>query len=335
MNARRRAAERGTGETFRKDGDSLLGMHLLSTPMRIDQWAELARSLTTLHTAFNKSAQLSCPIGPGSQAGEECQQDTLADEWGDQPARDAHLAALPAVLSVLDHLDSMSTLFRSPGGITTSHTIARAALDIAIRPWYLLEPGIGGRERVRRYMNLRLQSLKEQSQLDQSSKGNIRGHSEERMERIIRSARKHGFDVRRPGHRYNPPHLGAEIPKTTKLASKIVSEENPSLGALFWRLGSAVAHGHQHGFALFFGGADQPAEPTSDAVGKHMQVSAKDTALMCGGAPLAAISMLRRLYAQCGWETDTLETAIGDTLTTWQRVAGAHKQARIPNAFLP
>ncbi|MFJ3673990.1 hypothetical protein ACIPSE_46900 [Streptomyces sp. NPDC090106] len=234
----------------------------------------------------------------------------------------------------MDHLDSLAVLFKSPGGITASHTLARAALDIAIGPWFLLEPGIGGRERVRRYMNLRLQSLKEQTQLETGhSDTAIREHAEGRIAQIVDTARVHGFDVRRERDRYKPPHLGAQMPSTTSLAPEIIAPGVPVLGALFWRLGSAVAHGQQHGLTMFFEPVDQPVQPVHGDAAAQMQASSKDTALRCGGAPLAAIGMLERLYTQYGWPADGLKTAVTGVISTWQSVAEV-RPPHVPDTFL-
>ncbi|MET9914454.1 hypothetical protein ABZZ74_48495 [Streptomyces sp. NPDC006476] len=227
---------------------------LLSWSVRVDQWAELARSLDGLRAAFNDSYVTSHGFLPVSPASEECEQDaTLAGTWGTNPVRDANIAPLSPVLVLFDHLDTLASVFRSPGGVTASHTLARAILDIAISPWYLLEPDIGERERVRRYMNLRLQSLKEQAQLETGSESTaLRDHAADRIAHIFKAARAHGFEVRREGDRYRPPYLDTQIPPTTSLAADMIAPQVPTLGPLFWRTGSAVAHGQQHGISMFF-----------------------------------------------------------------------------------
>ncbi|MFD3737784.1 hypothetical protein [Streptomyces sp. NPDC058629] len=166
---------------------------------------------------------------------------------------------MTSVFVLLDHMESLGTLITSPGGITATHTIARAMLDIATGPWFLLEPGIGGRERVRRHMNLRLQSLKEQTHLETGTERTaIKSHAEGRIQRIVQAARTHGFDVRRERDRYQPPFLDTKLPTTTTLATQMF---DPALGQLFWRLGSAVAHGQQHGISMFIEQIDQPVDP--------------------------------------------------------------------------
>jgi hypothetical protein len=130
-----------------------------------DAWHVLSGSLQLLREEFdNAYARHHGRALPGSPAARELQQDDdLAGEWGARPVHDAHLASISPTMAAMDHLDSLGLLLTSPGGLMASHTVARSTLDIATKPWFLLEPDIGARERVRRYMNYRLQSLKEQS----------------------------------------------------------------------------------------------------------------------------------------------------------------------------
>ncbi|MCZ9342166.1 hypothetical protein NGM37_30840, partial [Streptomyces sp. TRM76130] len=77
----------------------------------------------------------------------------------------------------------------------------------------------------------------------------------------------------------------------------------------------------------------QSVQPTHGDAAVQMQANPKDTALQCGGAPLAVISMLQRLYAQFGWPTDQLKAAILDVISTWQFVAGV-RPSRAPDTFI-
>ncbi|WP_307020869.1 hypothetical protein [Streptomyces canus] len=303
--------------------------------MRIaDAWAELARSLDGLRVAFYESYEPVHGFLPGSPASDECSRDaTLAGTWGTSPVRDANIAPLSPLLVLFDHLDTLASVFRSPGGVTASHTLARAILDIAIGPWYLLEPGIGERERVRRYMNLRLQSLKEQVQLEAGSDSTaIRDHSTDRIALITKAARAHGFEVRREGDRYRAPYLDSQMPSTTSLAAEMIAPQAPTLGPLFWRMGSAIAHGQHHGISMFFERQDLAVDPAHGDAAVRIQTSSKDTALRCGGAPLAVIATLGRFFAQYGWDATKLRAAEADVIDVCQTVAGVQKSG-IPGTF--
>ncbi|WP_334665569.1 hypothetical protein [Streptomyces cyaneofuscatus] len=295
-----------------------------------DAWGELARSLNGLRASFDETYEASHGFLPGSPASEECRRDSLGGAWGAMPARDANITPLTSVFVLLDHMQSLGTLITSPGGITATHTIARAMLDIATGPWFLLEPGIGGRERVRRHMNLRLQSLKEQTHLETGTERTvIKSHAEGRIQRIVQAARTHGFDVRRERDRYQPPFLDTKLPTTTTLATQMF---DPALGQLFWRLGSAVAHGQQHGISMFIEQIDQPVDPLHGDAAVQMGVNAQSTALRCGGAPLAVVCTLQRLFSQFGWDTTRLSHATADVIDTWQTVAGV-RGGLLPDSF--
>jgi hypothetical protein len=155
----------------------------------------------------------------------------------------------------MDHLHGLGILFASET-VTATHTVARSALDIAIAPWFLLEPGIEARERIRRYMNLRLLRLKEQTMIAPGDSKDpaaerFRQHAPRLVDRIARTARNHGFTVKTSKSRYKPVHLTPDMPSTTMLAQEIVDPGGSSLGSMMWRINSTVAHGQLHGLGLF------------------------------------------------------------------------------------
>ncbi|OXZ00300.1 hypothetical protein BEK98_00915 [Streptomyces diastatochromogenes] len=65
-----------------------------------------------------------------------------------------------------------------------------------------------------------------------------------------------------------------------------------------------------------------------------IEVQAEDAALLCLCAPLAALSLLRRMYHQFGWDMEPLTTATQDVLATWQRVALLQPE-EVPATFRP
>lgn len=298
-----------------------------------DAWHVLSRSLQMLRKEFDNTYDrhngLAAPGSPGSV--ELCEDRGLAGEWGARPVHDAHLAAISPVIAVMDHLDSLGLLFTSPGGLMASHTVARGALDIATQPWFLLEPGIDARERVRRHMNYRLQSLKEQSLMvgDLGASPDAQRHLQhlrERTEQILRAARHHGFSVKgKIADKFRPCYLGScPAPSTTGLAGQIVAPGGSPLGTLLWRATSAVAHGQAHGLMMFC--ADAPGAPGTGPedhfVYRQLQFSPQEAAQRCAGAPLATLSMLRRLYAHCGWPAVNLESVGSDLARAWLHISG-------------
>ncbi|MFF4155164.1 hypothetical protein ACFYZU_33755 [Streptomyces sp. NPDC001651] len=236
--------------------------------MTTDAWHALSGSLQLLREELDNTYNRHHGRAlPGSPAVLELQQDDdLAGEWGARPVQDAHLAAISPTMAAMDHLDSLGLLLRSPGGLMASHTVARSALDIATKPWFPLEQEIGVRERVRRYMNYRLLSLKEQSLMAGSSQTMeaeaVRQRLRERTERILRAARHHGFSVKgKNADKVRPCYLGPHpVPSTTEMVSDVIAPGG-QLGALLWRATSAVAHGQTHGLLMFY--AEAPGAPVT------------------------------------------------------------------------
>jgi hypothetical protein len=116
----------------------------------------------------------------------------------------------------------------------------------------------------------------------------------------------------------------------------VISAEDPALGKALWKMGSAIAHGQQHGLALFYGNPVPHHDPPHADVYVPMQTTAENTAFRCGGAPLAAIAVLRRLYHHYGWATANLQAAVGDLTATWKHIAlPASRPASVPATFRP
>ncbi|MFI1370217.1 hypothetical protein [Streptomyces griseochromogenes] len=233
-------------------------------------------------------------------------------------------------MAVMDHLDSLGLPFTSPSGLTASHTVARSALDIATKPWFQTEPDIGTRERVRRHMNYRLQSLKEQELTvgDDSTPAaeGARRHPRERTAKILHAARHHGFSVKgKIADKVRPCYLGpCPVPSTTELAGDIIAPGRSALGVLLWRATSAVVHGQTHGLTMFYAEVSGAPEtgPDDHFVYRQMQFSPQEAAFRCAGAPLATLSMLRRLYGHFGRPTAGLESVGQDVARTWLHIAG-------------
>lgn len=308
--------------------------------MSTDPWQALAGSLTALHDSFATKQNAERGFADGSPAHEECREETLAGAWGDSPAHDANLTVMMSAYAVMDHLNALATLLGGPPSVYAPFTVARSAMDIAAQAWFLLEPGIGARERVRRHINTRLHSLKEQSLLtgaDTSPHADrIREHSREKTDRILESARQHGFTVvGKKNDKVRPLSLGQPMPKTTHLVQQC-ADASGKLGGVFWRHGSAVAHGLHHGLlSAFVPAADgQPASENGVTYGA-LSLSPKDAALQAAGAPLTAIMMLFRLYEQYGWDTEDLSRTVRELLKTWSAVAelGRRGQPVVPDTF--
>lgn len=185
-----------------------------------------------------------------SKAESECADETLADEWGEYPCRDAWISAHTAANAGLDHLRALAVLLSADGVVLALSTTARGALEAFAAAHHLVAPDIAdARERVRRYMNMRLASLKDSLRQfpTGSSEPELRAsreHVTNRIGRVTGSARRQGFNVRRT--KRGVQYLDREPPSITRLCDAAVSD-TPRLGALYYSQLSAVAHARPHG----------------------------------------------------------------------------------------
>lgn len=290
----------------------------------------MAAALARLHDAYyiqhGRTAHLGEMHMPGSPADLECAQEPYADVWGPTPTRDATIDVLLPVMAALDHLKAMETLLASPGSVYAPLTLARSVMEISAQVWYLVEPEIGPEERAIRHVNRRLQSLWEQMQIpgkatDEAAE-KMRRQARARMDDIVQAARACGIQARGRGDERRPPAVGTPLKSTTTLVEECVSAASPRLGPLFWRFYSAVTHGQSHGLLASFTavGPDSGAPDVTGVSFGQIQLAPTDAAIQTAGAPLAAISMLERLFTLLGWDDSELKAAKFSVLTTWGRV---------------
>ena len=190
---------------------------------------------------------------------------TLKADWAVRPLSEAYSLAGMNLGHTADHLMGAAACIRA-GAISYSVvTLVRAGLESAAQTFYLMAGEIGTRERVRRWANLLLQSDMESLRLLQGL-----AHPEpaaetelhERMDRIVKSARQHAFQVTdlrdspKMRERLRPPHLDHSLPSTMSMINDLLSTPGRATGSksgeTTYRALSAVAHSQMHGLRQFW-----------------------------------------------------------------------------------
>jgi hypothetical protein len=159
-----------------------------------------------------------------------------------------------------DHLQAMSILADAPGTVMTSFSLVRPVLSSTARVTYLLDPAASAQERLRRGMNLQLESYTEQRNL---STGGLNAESEratahfaERIRQILQGAREHHLRFSQPKQRSDRPPsvpwLGTPQPREMQLVRQVLSEleDVHGVGAMVYRLASASVHGQPHAMSM-------------------------------------------------------------------------------------
>jgi hypothetical protein len=244
----------------------------------------------------------------GSPAALEAADTSLAGVWGADPARQATNLGRTLAAAASDHLLALADLLKSEQtGAFAAFTIGRGLLETAARSWYLLEPAIEVRERVRRHMNERLWSLHESGRFLGGLKSDTRA-LDELTSAITQTAQAHGFVVRstRGG-----PQLGEARPSSMGVCDLLfpVSPSGPKMGSASYQFLSSSAHGGEAGLA---GHLQQEADGQFSVV-KHSEEHARYLLW-----PLRAyVEMGDRLLAHFGWNTEHWVQCREDALAMW------------------
>lgn len=112
------------------------------------------------------------------------------DPWGQDPPRTAYAAANLMMTSVPDDLAGLRQLLDDNMSLIAPTVVARSAIEIASRAWWLMEPGIGARRRVRRELVLSLTSAHRTGQVAEE----FQAGASRRAEKLpTRAGEKPGF----------------------------------------------------------------------------------------------------------------------------------------------
>ena len=291
--------------------------------MSSEPFADLARSLTSFSKAVASAMNSGIWIA-GSPAQVESDPEELAGEWAAQPSREAWSTTRHAIASGLDHLEALAHLLPTRGVVLTLSTVSRGALEAFALAFYLSEPDIGQRERVRRWVNLRLVGAHDTAAVlkrhtDDAVFDQARQSHAEMVSRLLRTARQHGFNVRDEKNQGRPTYLETRQPSATNLCDDVVSDTT-GLGATYFSLLSSVAHSRIDGLTSHV----QPILDASEAGpgGLHhgqMGISSTDAALRLMAAPLAAVVATSQVLRLQGFQVP--EHEVKAMLLTWARIA--------------
>jgi len=293
-----------------------------------DPFADLARSLNVFCDALRDVIKEHPAPQPGSPAEKESADEPLAGEWGQHPSRNTRAAVFLTAVSCDDHLAACADVITARRAAAALYTLTRSSVEAAATSCYLLDPGIDAAERVRRYMNWRLDGLSEEMNLAAGLDGPAAAayvtQAGARADAIARGASQHGFEFHaRKG--YRAAYIGIDKPPHATELIETCASATPGLGAAYQRLLSAVVHAQSNGLTrlvlpvLPATGSD-PAAPHAPMI--QVNITANKAALDLLAGPLCASSVVEGLFPFFGWDMDLISPAVVGMLHTWGRIAG-------------
>lgn len=224
---------------------------------------EFKRAAGCVYKIVQAMDDLVMGVGPKWKAGsriatEAAEDPQYAGRWGTRPVQDATMAAISALALAEDHLAGMARLIEGPGAVTAPITLARTVLAASARAFWLLDPSIDGRERLRRALNLQLDSYRERSGLLEDTTGPEHARLVMLKLAITQTAPHHGFEVHRdtrgPKGLWPKTWLGEAKkapPGEMQLVEQLLHVEGEKgIGTRAYRYASAIAHAQPHGLGM-------------------------------------------------------------------------------------
>jgi hypothetical protein len=243
---------------------------------------------------------------PGSIAAHEFEDSSHSDTWGTRSLLDAWLWSGVLRTHATDHFIGMAATIDAPDTVLSTVSLLRPALLALARSYYLTDTSLAPVERIRRSMNLRLESLTERINLA------VGDDAEREACRIqIHEIKVAASRARLPFNRSNrrlavglrkPCWLGAEPPRDLRLLEALIDDENDEPGyspsGQIFRVSSAVIHAQSHGSSAFWYPSD---EPSIDGVSTiQLGIDSRHLATLVGSALLASLKVMVRIAQAYG-----------------------------------
>jgi len=166
---------------------------------------------------------------PGSMAQQESLGQKYAGFGASRPELEAGLLPLMLLGHTCDHAHALAAALEAPGAIISPLSLVRPSLESAAQAFYVLEaPAVP--ERVRRWLNFRLQAAVEQLRmLDENERATVPGAVREQrwIADVMSSARAHGYQpnaVRKQKASLVPERWLNDRPKSQTLIKQLLDE---------------------------------------------------------------------------------------------------------------
>lgn len=218
----------------------------------------------------------------------------FSGRWGPTPVEYAYsMGALKRANAVDCSWAVLRITDRDPAPLFAHAVLARSVLENAASAYWLLEPGIGVEERIRRVLNERMYSERQKLESGMLSDDEV-DRAKATMESILGEAQSRGWATSgRDRNRY----LGsAGRPGFRTLVKNVF--HSVELGAAFYSYYSAITHGTQYGLVQSF--ARDAMDPVRMIV--PLKVEPMDVIQAVGACILAMSNSLEAERALKGWE---------------------------------
>jgi hypothetical protein len=220
-----------------------------------------------------------------------------AGPWGNSPTLVVIAVAGIYRAAAYDHLGALGKLLEPPVTVWGDVIVARAALEAGARLWWLLEPGLSGRQRVARATTEQLYSAQEFITAERELPVEA-GEAQTRLDLVVRYAEELGLksDLSKDGRLIG--FEGERHAGFTKIVSGVLRTEHHAPGGAVARYYSAIAHGTMYGLL-------ERLTTTGDGLGNlsiEPRLTLETLSLTVSAATLAVAQGYDQWVEYLGWD---------------------------------
>lgn len=250
------------------------------------------------------------PPGANSEKYRELRNSDVgtAEPWGSVPVERAYFLADISLFAAANQLGSIGTLLKEEMALLGVETLARASLEGAAQTWWLLEPGIGVRERVGRGLASRLASSHEALALQLKLGVSSASLRDQRTE-VRRNAEELGFQLDSKKDRWLGLRWtvhGVPYPSRTEAVGDLLHAIGVDHGTAIYSWLCGISHSTAFALMEFFSFDEDGERPDTYTAVPQQTLGNLSLALLL--AVQAYLAGVQRLAGLNGWDVAMLDS---------------------------
>lgn len=253
----------------------------------------------------------------------------LADRHIGDPVLQVLLQAQQSMVAAADHMLGLAACIEAEDVVLAPMSLMRPIVVAAGMAFYVLDPEISLRERLRRGWNLELESIREQlNSFDQPSVDSPWEWIAAGRDSCLAWGAAHGYGHSERNQRFGQPRhwltdggSGGPPPSEIKLAEAVLGSTGDSaMGRAVYRFTSSFIHTRAHAFTLFLPAVNQYDPQTPDAVPIGMSPVDLTTWLLVMALAVDAAS--DRCGRYFGWDPRDWVVTVHPLMAGWAQSIG-------------
>jgi hypothetical protein len=290
-----------------------------------DEFHRLSQQIRSVAWLLNEYLRDSEPDAPGSPAASDHSLEVkFADDQFYEPVRHVAYRGHHLLIAAVDHMLGMAACIDAEDVVFAAVSLVRPIVTAAGMSYHIFEPGVSVRERLRRGLNMELESIREQ--LNSFDKRSEPGAWEEIAivrHRYLVWGRAHGYEKRRKKERNGEDRYwladgdqANPAPSDMKLVKDVLADVGDGeLGHAVYRFASSFLHGQSHAFSFFLRAAMQSDPQVPNVV--PLGVSLQDLTVWVLAAGLAVYAATVRCGEYFAWDLEKWETVVHSIFANW------------------